>query len=112
MPWLGGGVSASQLFPAGPGGLFLRGDRGDPIESEARLQPVSTSCASSVTVASSRKPSLPNSESICPALQPWYSTEIYRPLAARGIVGNAAARGRCTVTITVTPHPPDHDKWH
>jgi hypothetical protein len=32
--------------------------------------------------------------------------------AARGIVGNAAARGRCTVTITVTPHPPDHDKWH
>jgi hypothetical protein len=34
-PWLGAGVSASQLFSAGSGGLVLPGNRGDAIESDA-----------------------------------------------------------------------------
>ena len=33
--WVGAGFSASPLFPAGPAGLVLRGDRGDSIESDA-----------------------------------------------------------------------------
>jgi hypothetical protein len=33
--WVGAGVSASQLFPAGSGGLVLPGNRGDLIESDA-----------------------------------------------------------------------------
>jgi len=32
---VGVGVLASPLFFAGSGGLALRGDRGDPIESDA-----------------------------------------------------------------------------
>src|ERR1700753_1122335 len=34
-PWGGASFSASQLFPAGSGGLVLPGNRGDPIESDA-----------------------------------------------------------------------------
>jgi hypothetical protein len=34
-PWLDAGVSASQLFSAGSGGLVLPGNRADPIESDA-----------------------------------------------------------------------------
>jgi hypothetical protein len=34
-PLVGAGVSASQLFSAGSGGLVLPGNRGDPIESDA-----------------------------------------------------------------------------
>src|ERR1700758_1234725 len=53
---VGAGVSASQLFPAGPGGLVLRGDRpglrivldglviGDAIESDAFSAITSGAC--------------------------------------------------------------------
>jgi hypothetical protein len=34
-PWLGAGVSTSELFSAESGGLVLPGNRGDPVELDA-----------------------------------------------------------------------------